>query len=205
MFQMRTLQALLWCADDGTGLWVLLLGFLIWLRNGLEKVPLTSHGQRVGKLSQAPRNRLRCCSNPFCHSKPTQGAARNSSCSQEMWCLLDMQSRTNCATRGELKRASAFQILSPRRLQMSPWSAHILKSTFPILLKWQIKSCVWLSLIFLSCDSRQVTCLPALWQVLAIQSKNAVCALLRKMREWNPGKTKGRAALNWMPSKPTRL
>lgn len=196
MFRMGTLWALLWCADDGTGPWVLLLGFLTWLRNGLEKVPLASHRQRVGKFSQAPWNRLRCCSNPFCHFKPPQGAARNSSCSQEMWCLLDMQSRTNCATRGKLKRAIAFQILSPRRLQMSCRSVHILKSTFSILLKWQIKSCVWLSLIFLSCDSRQVTSLPALWQVLAIQSKNAVCALLRKMREWHPGKTKGRAALN---------
>lgn len=151
---------------------------------------------RVGKLSQAPGNRLRCCSNPFCHFKPTQGAARNNSCSQELWCLLDMQSSTNCATRGELKRAIASQILSPRRLQMSRRSVPILKSTFSILLKWQIKSCVWLSLIFLSCDSRQVTSLAAPWQVLPIQSKNAVCASLREMREWHRGKTKGRAASN---------
>lgn len=142
VFRMETLRALLCCADDGTGPWVSLLGFLTWLRNGLEKVPLTSHRQRVGKFSQAPWNRLRCCSNPFCRSKPTQGAARNSCCSQEMRCLLDMQSRTNCATRGELKWAIAFQILPPRSLQMSHTSVHILKSTFSILLKWQIKSCV---------------------------------------------------------------
>lgn len=142
MFRMGTLRALLWCTADGTGPWVSLLGFLTWLRNGLEKVPLTSHRQRVGKFSQAPWNRLRSCSNPFCHSKPTQGAARNSSCSQEMRCLLDMQSRTNCASRGELKQAIAFQILSPRSLQMSHRSVPILKSTFSILLKWQMKSCV---------------------------------------------------------------
>lgn len=29
--------------------WVLLLGFLTWLRNGLEKVSLASHRHRVGK------------------------------------------------------------------------------------------------------------------------------------------------------------
>lgn len=116
----------------------------------------------VGEFSQALWKMLRCCSHPHSHLKRGHpagphcpGAARGAPTSP----LFNIQACTNCATGGELKRVVAFQILPPRTLETRR-SVRILKSTFSILLKWQIKSCVWLSLIFLSCDFRQVASHP---------------------------------------------